>query len=68
MIVRYNGEKHIWVLRHKNIILATMTEDAACEYANNNDKEYLAACAMLYGVEVQRLNFAMDALKEEKCM
>lgn len=64
MVVSYNREKKIWMLKSCNIILATMSEEAVCEYANENDKEYLAACAMLYGVETQRLNFAMDALKE----
>lgn len=64
MIVRYNSGRKTWELRHKNIVLVTMDDGAVCEYANENDKEYLAACAMLYCVEVQRLNFAMDALKE----
>ena len=65
MVVRYNSGRKTWELRHKNIVLVTMYDDVVREYAESNDKEYLAACAMLYGVEVQRLNFAMDALKEE---
>lgn len=66
MIVRYNSGCKTWELRHKNIVLVTIDDYAVCEYANGNDKEYLAACAMLYDVEVQRLNFAMDALKEAR--
>lgn len=64
MIVRYNSGRKTWELRHKNIVLGTMDDDVVREYANENDKEYLAACAMLYGVEVQHLNLEMDALKE----
>lgn len=66
MIVRYNSGCKTWELQSKNIVLVTMTDDVVREYAKSNDKEYLAACAMLYGVEVQRLNFAMDALKESQ--
>lgn len=63
MMARYNSDCKTWELRGKNIVLVAMDDDVVREYAKGNDKEYLAACAMLYGVEVQRLNFAMDALR-----
>ena len=66
MIARHNSGCRTWELKSKNIVLVAMADDVVREYAEGNDKEYLAACAMLYAVEVQRLNFAMDALRESQ--